>query len=964
MKKRKKSAAGGKNGKNGKAAAKKGALAVEITGVLLVFLALFGFISVISFDSKDPSFDTLPTAGHSIRNFAGSVGSYFSQIVLSFLGLAAFLLPFVLGYAALRAVLRGTSAHLLKRLGTIALGLLIVCPLLAFLESFPFRGSEFPAGGLLGRLLLGFFSRFLSEIGSFFFLLAALAVFLLLSTRWSLAKTLRFAKGAFESTASEVRIKVTDRQKAKEKEKMRDRVREKYEAPAAGVPDPKAEKAARKAEKEAEREREREERRLEREAARRPFKAPPPPPKPVAPPAPQPLLFPDPGKKGDYRYPPFTLLEPGLPAEKISTAELADKKRRIEEKLKEFGIEGEVREYHPGPVITTYEYFPAPGIKVAQVSNLTEDLALALETESVRIQRIPGKSSLGIEIPNDKRELIKLRDIIESAKFQDSPSKLTFALGKDVTGGVTVTDLAVMPHLLIAGSTGTGKSVALNALIASLLYKATPEEVKIVLIDPKRLEFTLYEDIPHLLCPVINDPKKAHVVLMDIVKKMEERYKKLQGVKVRNIDQYNTHMRQVLAEHKGPLTDEEKAADRAAPLHRHHHRRAGRADDGRGPGGRVLHRPAGPAGPGRRHPPGHGHAAAVDRRHHRDDQEQLLLPHRLPRPVQGRLAHHPRHDRRRQAPGHGRHALPAAQLPPHRPPPLLVHLHPRGPAPGQARQEPGHADLRHPHPPRRQGRRRPSHARGRREGRALRQGRRDRPPERPGFGLPPPAPPQARLRPGGPDHRPDGGRRPDRPVGGRQAAGDPRRPQGVLQGQGPPAGRRRGARPGGLMGKQAKRACPEDAVLQYRAVISFRVRKALGSSNPDWEDVVNEILTQAVAKIQSGEFRGDSSIGTFLYTITSRRIIDYIRQKTRVLKHAPEPPPYPDPHDELEHRERARQVEQVVNGLKPKFRDVLYLYYYKELSREEVARTLDISPRRVSERVNYALKLIQKAVRK
>jgi RNA polymerase sigma-70 factor (ECF subfamily) len=161
-----------------------------------------------------------------------------------------------------------------------------------------------------------------------------------------------------------------------------------------------------------------------------------------------------------------------------------------------------------------------------------------------------------------------------------------------------------------------------------------------------------------------------------------------------------------------------------------------------------------------------------------------------------------------------------------------------------------------------------------------------------------------------------------------------------------------------------KKAPPEDSVLQYRAVISFRVRKALGGSNPDWEDVVNEILTQAVAKIKSGEFRGDSSIGTFLYTITSRRIIDYIRQKTRVLRHAPEPAPYPDPHDEMEHRERARQVEQVVAGLKPKFRDVLYLYYYRELSRDEVARALEISPRRVSERVNYALKLIQKALRK
>ncbi len=564
MKKRKKSAAGGKNGRNGKASPKKQALAVEITGVLLIFLALFAFIGVISFDAKDPSFATLPTAGHSIRNFAGSAGSYFAQVVLSLLGLAAFVLPFVLGYAALRAVLRGTSAHLLKRLGTITLGLLIVCPLLAFLEHFPYRGSDFPAGGILGQLLLSFLSRFLSEIGSFFFLLAALAVFLLFSTRWSLAKTLHFAKGAFESRAKEVRIQVTDRQKAKEKDRMREKVRDKYAA-APAVPDPKAEKAARKAEKEAEREREREERRREKEAARRPVvKAPPPPPKPVAPPAPQALLFPDPGKKGDYRYPAFTLLEPGLPAEKISQAELVDKKRRIEEKLKEFGIEGEVREYHPGPVITTYEYFPAPGIKVAQVANLTEDLALALETESVRIQRIPGKSSLGVEIPNDKREVIKLRDIIESPKFQDSPSKLSFALGKDVHGGVTVTDLAVMPHLLIAGSTGTGKSVALNALIASILYKATPEEVKIVLIDPKRLEFTLYEDIPHLLCPVINDPKKAHVVLMDIVKKMEERYKKLQGVKVRNIDQYNTHMKQLLAEHKGPLSDEEKA--QIAPL--------------------------------------------------------------------------------------------------------------------------------------------------------------------------------------------------------------------------------------------------------------------------------------------------------------------------------------------------------------------------------------------------------------
>jgi RNA polymerase sigma-70 factor (ECF subfamily) len=155
----------------------------------------------------------------------------------------------------------------------------------------------------------------------------------------------------------------------------------------------------------------------------------------------------------------------------------------------------------------------------------------------------------------------------------------------------------------------------------------------------------------------------------------------------------------------------------------------------------------------------------------------------------------------------------------------------------------------------------------------------------------------------------------------------------------------------------------DEAILQYRPVISFRVRKALGSSTPDWEDVVDEILTQAIEKVKTGAFRGDSSVGTFLYTITSRRIIDHIRQKTKVLRHAPEPAPFPDPHDETEGRERARQIATAVEGLKPKFRDVLYLYYYKELSREEVARELGISPRRVSERVNYAVKLIRKSVR-
>jgi S-DNA-T family DNA segregation ATPase FtsK/SpoIIIE len=279
---------------------------------------------------------------------------------------------------------------------------------------------------------------------------------------------------------------------------------------------------------------------------------------PPAPPRPDKLLFPEMEQRGDYKFPPFTLLDAAAPSEQIDKAELYEKKTSIEEKLREFKVEGEVKEYHPGPVITTYEFYPSPGVKVSQVANLSEDLSLALKAESVRIQRIPGRSSLGVEIPNNKREIIKLRDIIQSEKFLKSNSKLTIALGKTVHGEVYVTDLAIMPHLLIAGATGTGKSVALNALIASILYKASPDEVKLVLIDPKRLEFTLYDGIPHLLSPVINDPKKAGGVLMDAIKKMEHRYHQLSQVKVRDIEQYNNQIRKILSEKKGQLTDEEK----------------------------------------------------------------------------------------------------------------------------------------------------------------------------------------------------------------------------------------------------------------------------------------------------------------------------------------------------------------------------------------------------------------------
>ena len=542
-----------KSGRAPKAGKPRAGRAAEITAVLMISFAVFSIICLISFDSRDPSWANVPPAGHRIHNYAGRVGAFFAEAILQFMGLVAFLAPFAFGYVGVKTILPGGERKLLLRIGGILLLFLILCPLLfLLLTSFPWGKAEIQAGGILGDLLSSLLVRYLNATGSLILLAAAFVLFLLFSTRWSLARTVHFFKKAFDSAFKDVRIKVTSYQKTKEREKMRDKVNKKY---AGETPDES---------KEAKKEEERERKRLKKEekkSAKKKRSSTHAPPKATA----EILLFPDLGKKGDYSYPPFSLLDLGKPSEKIDKNELFEKKRRIEDKLKEFSVAGEVREYHPGPVITTYELFPDPGIKVAQVANLTEDLSLALEAESVRIQRIPGKSSLGVEIPNNKREVIKLRDIIQSEKFLNSPSKLTFALGKTVHGEVYITDLAVMPHLLIAGATGTGKSVALNALIASILFKATPEEVKLILIDPKRLEFSLYEGIPHLLCPVINDPKKAGIILFDAVRKMEERLRKLGQLKVRDIVQYNKAVEQILKEKKGKLTEEEKLALKPLP---------------------------------------------------------------------------------------------------------------------------------------------------------------------------------------------------------------------------------------------------------------------------------------------------------------------------------------------------------------------------------------------------------------
>ena len=267
-------------------------------------------------------------------------------------------------------------------------------------------------------------------------------------------------------------------------------------------------------------------------------------------------------RKKIYRLPSTALLNEAPPGSGYDSQELQEVAVRIKSKLDEFNVRGSVVQINPGPVVTTFEYKPDAGVKYSRITTLNEDLCLGLQAESVLIERLPGKPTVGIEVPNTRREVISFRAILESGEFRDSLSKMTIALGKDVNGRIKVASLETMPHLLIAGSTGSGKSVMLNAMIMSFLYKATPDEVRMIMVDPKRVELGIYEGIPHLLTPVITEPKKATNALRNAVLEMERRLKMLASQGVRNIDQYNRKIAQLREKpgdlFEGPIEDDEE----------------------------------------------------------------------------------------------------------------------------------------------------------------------------------------------------------------------------------------------------------------------------------------------------------------------------------------------------------------------------------------------------------------------
>jgi S-DNA-T family DNA segregation ATPase FtsK/SpoIIIE len=248
-----------------------------------------------------------------------------------------------------------------------------------------------------------------------------------------------------------------------------------------------------------------------------------------------------PRQKGAFKLPPQSLLDlPPAEHAQVDENQLERSARVLEQKLADFGVEGRVVEVQPGPVVTMYKFEPGSGIKVSQIVNLADDLSMALRAAAVRIQApVPGEAVVGIEVPNKKRERVFLREILEADEFSSTQSQLTIALGKDIAGRPVAADLAKMPHLLIAGATGTGKSVSLHTMIASILFNATADDVRLILVDPKMLELSVYENIPHLLVPVVVDPQKAASALLWATQEMESRYLKMRELGVRNIDGYN-----------------------------------------------------------------------------------------------------------------------------------------------------------------------------------------------------------------------------------------------------------------------------------------------------------------------------------------------------------------------------------------------------------------------------------------
>ena len=486
----------------------------ELIAILGIFSALFLFLSLLSY--------SLATE----KNWCGEIGLLVAQFTYGFTGYGAYMLTFLLLVLALRFFSPNMS---FERLPQVTLG--ITCSVVSFcalLSSISlYREGFIESGGFLGKTVYSLMSSIIGGPGTVLTLGLLFLISLMLSIQFSpyrlVALIWRMISG---SVLMFFQLLARGRQRRKERKIQR---AAKKEAAKAKAEQKKLEQQqAKEAKAELESGKEpavplvRELKKNSQEPPDEEFAL-----TPVA--------------RGEWQIPPVSILEKNEQVQKEVDKETYYKiSKKLEQKLKNFGVSGTVVGISPGPVVTTYEYSPAPGIKINKIAGLADDLALGLKAQSVRVVgSIPGKAALGIEIPNKDRQVVYIRDMLTSEAYRQSQSKLTIALGLDVVGNTALADLSKMPHLLIAGATGAGKSVAINAIIASLLFNATPEEVRILMVDPKRIELSGYEGIPHLLHPVVVEPKLASRALLWAVREMERRYRMLEEAKVKSFDSYN-----------------------------------------------------------------------------------------------------------------------------------------------------------------------------------------------------------------------------------------------------------------------------------------------------------------------------------------------------------------------------------------------------------------------------------------
>jgi S-DNA-T family DNA segregation ATPase FtsK/SpoIIIE len=533
----------------------------ELVGFLMCVSALLLFLALISYSPLDPSWNSASvlTGSHAARNWIGVVGAYTADMMLQFFGVAAFLLvifPAMLGIRWFRSMT--VRSPLAKSLGGVWLAMFVPA-LLALLPGHLRWQNVIPIEGLLGRVVGDFMIHYLNLVGAYIVCATILAVALYLSTAFSFSSIRLWAPTRFafvNALWNRYQDWQQDRAKKRQQKELEQRRISKPIVKTQLIPS----RPAPIVQTAVEARRTGIERMLEEEAPRTAsatggILAEPALADSVTQSLPEPeVIVPevieraDSGNKakttmpriaGGYKLPPSSLLQRPDEQQQVDADELKLLAQVLTEKYAEFEIHGQITQINPGPVVTTFEFKPEAGIKYSRITNLCDDLCLALKAESILIERMAGKSTVGIQVPNRQREIIWLRENIESQEFMGSKSKMTIAMGKDINGRIVTADLAGMPHLLIAGSTGAGKSVAINAMIMSILYKATPDQVRLILVDPKRLELGNYEGVPHLYTPIITEPKLAANALRNAVREMERRLKLLAAKGVRNIDQYN-----------------------------------------------------------------------------------------------------------------------------------------------------------------------------------------------------------------------------------------------------------------------------------------------------------------------------------------------------------------------------------------------------------------------------------------